>query len=66
MATTITLLDRCDGCGAAAQVRYAHMGESILSEIQFCGHHARKHADALKTGGWTVVAGSEDFAGAES
>jgi hypothetical protein len=39
----LTLSDRCDACGAAAQVR-----ATLLSgELLFCGHHARKHYDAL-------------------
>lgn len=50
MATTLTrpsltAADRCDRCGAAAQVR------AILpagGELLFCGHHARKHEDKLK------------------
>jgi recombinational DNA repair protein (RecF pathway) len=38
-----TALDRCDRCGAQATSR------AVLArgELLFCGHHARKHADAL-------------------
>lgn len=41
----LTAADRCDRCGAAAQVR------AILpsgGELLFCGHHARKHDDQLR------------------
>jgi hypothetical protein len=41
----LTAVDRCDRCGAAAQVR------AILStggELLFCGHHAREHETKLK------------------
>jgi hypothetical protein len=40
----LTAADRCDRCGAAAQVR------AILpsgGELLFCGHHARKHKERL-------------------
>ena len=41
----LTAADRCDRCGAAAQVR------AVLSsggELLFCGHHARAHEDRLR------------------
>lgn len=41
----LTAADRCDRCGAAAQVR------AVLrtgGELLFCGHHARKHETRLK------------------
>jgi hypothetical protein len=40
----LTALDVCDRCGAQAYVRVllANGGELL-----FCGHHARKHAEAL-------------------
>ncbi|MDT8914132.1 hypothetical protein [Amycolatopsis sp. PS_44_ISF1] len=41
----LTALDRCDRCGAAAQVR------AVLNsggELLFCGHHAREHEAKLK------------------
>ncbi len=41
----LTATDRCDRCGAAAQVR------AILpsgGELLFCGHHARKHQERLR------------------
>ena len=39
----LTALDRCDRCGAQAQVR------AVLEhgELLFCGHHARQHGEAL-------------------
>lgn len=40
----LTAADRCDRCGAAAQVR------AILAsggELLFCGHHAREHSARL-------------------
>ena len=40
----LTRADRCDRCGAAAQVR------AVLpsgGELLFCGHHARKHNERL-------------------
>ncbi|GAA3851988.1 hypothetical protein GCM10022243_17090 [Saccharothrix violaceirubra] len=41
----LTAADRCDRCGAAAQVR------AILpsgGELLFCGHHAREHNSKLR------------------
>ncbi|GAB3007442.1 hypothetical protein LWP59_28900 [Amycolatopsis acidiphila] len=41
----LTAADRCDRCGAAAQVR------AILAsggELLFCGHHAREYEGKLK------------------
>ena len=41
----LTAADRCDRCGAAAQVR------AILrtgGELLFCGHHAREYENKLK------------------
>jgi hypothetical protein len=40
----LTAIDRCDRCGAAAQVR-AILG---TGELLFCGHHAREHEAKLK------------------
>jgi hypothetical protein len=36
----LTAADRCDRCGAAAQVRVVLPSGG---ELLFCGHHARKH-----------------------
>ena len=43
-APSLTALDRCDRCGAQAQVR------AVLptGELLFCGHHARQYAEALE------------------
>ncbi|APU13751.1 MULTISPECIES: DUF7455 domain-containing protein [Actinoalloteichus] len=41
----LTAADRCDRCGAAAQVR------AVLpsgGELLFCGHHAREHETRLR------------------
>ncbi|GGN21336.1 MULTISPECIES: DUF7455 domain-containing protein [Actinomycetes] len=41
----LTAADRCDRCGAAAQVR------ALLpsgGELLFCGHHARAHSEKLR------------------
>jgi hypothetical protein len=41
----LTAADRCDRCGAAAQVR------AVLAsggELLFCGHHAREHENRLR------------------
>ncbi|WP_236788346.1 hypothetical protein [Amycolatopsis sp. GM8] len=41
----LTAADRCDRCGAAAQVR------AVLAsggELLFCGHHAREYEGKLK------------------
>jgi hypothetical protein len=40
----LTAADRCDRCGAAAQVRAILKGGELL----FCGHHAREHEAKLK------------------
>lgn len=41
----LTVSDRCDRCGARAQVR------AVLSnglDLLFCGHHAREYDAAMK------------------
>ena len=40
----LTAADVCDRCGARAYVRVLLPGSS---ELFFCAHHARKHAEAL-------------------
>jgi hypothetical protein len=40
----LTAADRCDRCGAAAQVRAVLQSGG---ELLFCGHHARKHNQRL-------------------
>lgn len=42
-APAFTALDRCDQCGAQAQVRAVLAAGDLL----FCGHHGRRHAEAL-------------------
>jgi hypothetical protein len=39
----LTLVDRCDACGAAAKV----IATFINGELLFCGHHARKAGSEL-------------------
>ena len=41
----LTALDRCDRCGASAKVR----ATMLAGEILFCGHHAKKAIDALRS-----------------
>jgi hypothetical protein len=41
----LTRLDRCDRCGAAAQVRALI---PAAGELLFCGHHAREHGPRLR------------------
>jgi hypothetical protein len=40
----LSAADRCDRCGAAAQVRVILQSGG---ELLFCGHHARKHNQRL-------------------
>jgi len=42
---TLTALDRCDRCGAAARVR------TVLAtgDLLFCGHHARQAGPAISS-----------------
>jgi hypothetical protein len=40
----LTRLDRCDRCSAAAMVRVTL---PTGGELQFCGHHTKKHAARL-------------------
>jgi len=41
----LTLLDRCDRCGAAAVIRAVMNGG--IGELLFCGHHGREYQPAL-------------------
>ena len=41
----LTAADRCDRCGAQAYVRVILPGGS---ELLFCAHHGKEHADKLK------------------
>jgi hypothetical protein len=50
----LTASDRCDRCGAAAQVR------AVLAsggELLFCGHHAREHEPRLRELAAQIVSG---------
>ena len=50
--TELTLSDRCDRCGAAAQTQFVlPSGHDLL----VCGHHDRKHRKALTDGGAQVA-----------
>lgn len=40
---TLTALDRCDSCSAAASV----VATFLNGELMFCGHHARDKKDLL-------------------
>ncbi|NMH82654.1 DUF7455 domain-containing protein [Pseudonocardia xinjiangensis] len=51
---TLTRLDRCDRCSAAAQLR------ALLpsgGELLFCGHHARRHTARLRQIGAALSSG---------
>ena len=41
----LTAADRCDRCGAQAYLRVTLSGGS---ELLFCAHHGKEHADKLK------------------
>lgn len=41
----LTAADRCDRCGAQAYVRVTMPGGS---QLLFCAHHGKEHADKLK------------------
>lgn len=46
--------DRCDRCGAAAYIgAWKFIGEDF-HELLFCGHHGKKHMDALKSQGFEI------------
>ena len=44
IATTDSIAERCDNCGASARMELILASGGTLS---FCGHHANKHADKL-------------------
>ncbi len=52
--TTLTadLTDRCDRCGAAGKVRAFLPGGGDLT---FCGHHATRYTDTIRTSADRVV-----------
>lgn len=47
----LTLLDRCDRCGAQARKRYDLNGLDLL----LCGHHDRELSGALRSKGARLV-----------
>ena len=48
----VTDFDRCDACGAKAQVAVTLSGGGFLT---FCRHHARKHREALEARQASIV-----------
>lgn len=47
----LTLADRCDACGVAAQV----IAEKPAgAKLMFCGHHSASHGPALLAKGWII------------
>ncbi len=46
VAPRITALDRCDRCGSQA---YVMVRLETGGELLFCAHHARKHAEVLRS-----------------
>lgn len=60
MTSTLTAMDRCDRCGAAALVRYDVNGLELL----MCGHHDRDNRDALLAKGARIVADDQLLAAA--
>lgn len=50
--TRITEFDRCDACGARAQVAVTLAGGGFLT---FCQHHARKHREALEAASARII-----------
>ncbi|MFD8117021.1 DUF7455 domain-containing protein [Streptomyces microflavus] len=51
--TTLTAVDRCDRCAAAAVYRVRKA--DLLLELDFCGHHFRDNAADLYADGWVVT-----------
>lgn len=51
MITELTLLDRCDGCGAAAKTIATKKKEQLL----LCGHHTEKHREVLLKNKWKLT-----------
>lgn len=49
---SLTALDRCDRCSAAALYQCTKPGAASI--LMFCGHHTRKHEPALVGDGWTI------------
>jgi hypothetical protein len=59
----LTHNDRCDSCGAQAQVRmhWPPTEEHPLRKgaLEFCGHHYRAHLPELLGDGWAVAVKTE-------
>jgi hypothetical protein len=55
----LTLKDRCDSCGAAAQGQAIVGGDYLF----FCGHHWRKSFDAIFTAGYDYLAPEDEVDG---
>ena len=52
VTVTADLTERCDRCGAAGKVRvFLPTG----GDLTFCGHHANRYADTIRTTGNRVV-----------
>ena len=45
-APSLTILDRCDCCGAQA---YLRIELASGSELLFCAHHSRKHGQQVRS-----------------
>jgi len=52
LTVPLTAADRCDRCGARATMRLVFGGGS---DLLLCGHHARKHDDAIQASAAEVV-----------
>lgn len=50
---TLSAKDRCDRCGPSVQARVRVM--TMNGSVLLCGHHYRKHEDAIKKGGFPVI-----------
>jgi hypothetical protein len=48
-----TAADRCDRCGAQAYALAQR--EDMPQPLLFCGHHRKRHFDALVENDWLVV-----------
>lgn len=48
----LTLHDRCDACGVAAQYRLTRMSTGSLD---LCGHHYFKNSVVMLAQGWQVT-----------
>lgn len=61
--TPLTLADRCDKCGAAAQVRMhfppTREHPKRRGELEFCAHHYRANLPELLGDGWAVAVQTE-------